>query len=230
MREIFDRLYMLVGEQALNKLKSARVAVFGLGGVGGYAAEALCRSGVYNFTLFDNDVVSPSNINRQLVALHSTINMHKTEVMKKRMLDINPNAVIDTHNCFYGINNADDYDLSAYSYIIDAIDSVRSKLLLIERAVAAKTPIISSMGAGNRLDGSMFEIGDIKDTINCPLARIMRRELKKMGIANLKVVYSKELPIKPTEKSENRSPASAAFVTAAAGLLLAQGAFLDLIR
>jgi tRNA A37 threonylcarbamoyladenosine dehydratase len=227
MREVFNRLNMLVGEQALNKLKNARVAVFGLGGVGGHAAEALCRSGVYNFSLFDNDVVSPSNINRQLAALHSTVNMHKTEVMKKRMLDINPDAVIDTHNCFYSKNNADDYDLSKYSYIIDAIDSVKSKLTLIERAISAKTPIISSMGAGNRLDGSMFEIGDIKDTINCPLARIMRRELKKMGIANLKVVYSKELPAKRAENGS--TPGSAAFVTAAAGLLLAQAVFLDII-
>jgi tRNA A37 threonylcarbamoyladenosine dehydratase len=226
MSEIFDRINMLLGGEAMERLKSARVAVFGLGGVGGIAAETQCRSGIYDLTLFDGDVVTITNLNRQIVALNSTLNIPKAEAMKNRLLDINPQAKITAHYCFYDKYNADNFDLGGYDYIIDAIDKITCKLLLIERAASAGVPIISSMGAGNRLDGSMFAIGDIKETSGCPLAKVMRRELKKRGIQNLKVVYSKELPV----KTHVRTPASAAFVTNAAGLLLAQHVISEIAR
>jgi len=226
MEDKFKRIEKLIGKEGMENLKRAHVAVFGLGGVGGFAAEALCRSGIYNFSLFDNDAVCPSNINRQLAALHSTLGMQKTEVMKNRMLDINPQARIYTYNCFYGKDNAQNYDLKNYTYIIDAIDTVKSKLILIERAKAADVPILSCMGAGNRLCGREFIICDIKHTSYCPLAKIMRRELRKMGIESLNVVYSREVPRIKAQKP----PSSAIFATAAAGLLMAEYVVKDIAK
>lgn len=237
MEEIFSRTKLLLGNDNMQKLQNAHVAIFGLGGVGSYVAEALCRSGIYNFTLFDNDIVAPSNINRQLVALHSTIGKLKTEVMKNRMLDINPNAKINIFNCFYLPENADNFPLDKYSYIVDAIDTVTAKICLISRAKRAKVPIISSMGAGNKLNPCSFVVCDIKDTTVCPLAKVMRKELKALGIEGVKVVYSKELSIKQLEnkdlnddkKVRKQTPGSIAFVPSVAGLIIAGEVIKDLI-
>lgn len=219
MTEQLSRTGLLIGEDGLNRLKNARVAVFGIGGVGGHAAEALVRSGIGTIDLFDNDEVSISNLNRQLVATHDTIGKSKVYAMKERALAINPEIAVNAHNCFYMPDNADEYDLSGYSYIIDAVDTVTAKIELIMRADAAGIPIISCMGAGNKLEASMLEVDDIYNTSVCPLARTMRRELKKRGIKRLKVVYSKEKPI--TLHGEKRFPGSTAFVPAAAGLIAA---------
>ena len=197
MENQFTRTEMMLGAEAVRRLNSARVAVFGIGGVGGYAVEALARAGVGEIHLYDSDRVSVTNINRQIIALHSTVGRLKTEVMKERIADINPSARVMSFPIFYGDETADSIDLSQYDYIIDAIDTVRSKLLLITRAKAASIPIISSMGAGNKLDPTRFEVEDIYKTSVCPLARVMRSELKKRGVKRLKVVYSKEEPIKP---------------------------------
>ena len=194
-REQFCRTALLLGEDEVLKL----VAVFGVGGVGGFAVEALARSGVGKLDIFDNDIVALSNLNRQIIALHSTIGRAKVQVMKERILDINPEAVVNAYQTFYLPENADQFDLSKYDYIIDAVDTVTAKLELVVRADQVKVPIISSMGAGNKLDPTQFEVTDIYKTSICPLAKVMRRELKARNISKLKVVYSKEVPQKPKE-------------------------------
>ena len=215
----FSRTQRLLGDSAMQALKNARVAVFGVGGVGGYVVEALVRSGIGEIDVFDNDTVAESNINRQIIATTATIGQLKVEAVKERAMLINPDIKVNTHNCFYMPDNADEYDLSVYSYIVDAIDTVTAKIELIKRAKTLDVPIISSMGTGNKLETSMLEVADIKKTEMCPLARTMRRELKNRGITSLKVVYSKEKPITPDDG--DRTPASTAFVPAAAGLIIA---------
>lgn len=218
------RTRALIGERALNLLTQATVAVFGLGGVGSYAAEALARAGVAHFILIDSDSVCESNINRQLIALYSTLGKPKVSVMKDRIHDINPRSTVETHALFYGSDTADSVDIRRCSCIIDAIDTVSAKLLLAERAAAYAVPEISCMGTGNKLDPARFEAADIYETSVCPLARVMRRELKKRGVERLRVVYSKEEPRSCGADKERRPPASIAFVPAAAGLLLASEA------
>lgn len=229
----FSRTVLLLGAENMDKLKNARVAVFGVGGVGGHAAEALVRSGVGAVDLIDNDVVSLTNINRQIVALHSTVGMAKVDAAKMRFLDINPKIEIKTHNIFYMPDTADKFDFQDYDYIIDAIDSVTGKIELVMQADRCGVPIISSMGAGNKLHPELFEITDIYKTSVCPLARVMRTELKKRGIKKLKVVYSKEQPITPLESDEDKGkrrqiPGSTAFVPSVAGLLIASAVVSDL--
>ncbi len=230
--ERFSRTENLIGKTALERLQTARVAVFGIGGVGGHVAEALARSGVGALDLVDNDIVSESNINRQIVALTSTVGKQKTQVMAERILDINPNAQVRTHNIFFMPENADSFDFFAYDYVVDAIDTVTAKLALIERAKKAGIPVISAMGAGNKLDATAFEVADIAKTTVCPLARVMRRELKKRGIEHVKVVYSKEQPKQQTELNEHGKavPASIAFVPSVMGLILAGEVIKDLIK
>lgn len=230
--ETFSRTEALIGKDALEKLKSTRVAVFGLGGVGGYVVEALVRSGVGALDIIDNDVVSASNINRQIIALHSTVGRQKTEVMRQRIQDINPDCIVRAYNTFFLPENAEQFNFSAYDYVVDAIDTVSGKIALIERATASKTPVISSMGTGNKLCGGAFEVADISKTSVCPLARVMRRELKKRGIEHVKVVYSKEDPKEGFGKSENGKsiPASISFVPPMAGLLIAGEVIKDLIK
>lgn len=226
MDEKFSRTRRLLGDSAMDKLKNSRVAVFGVGGVGGYVVEALVRSGIGEIDIFDNDTVAESNINRQIIATTETIGRLKVDVAKERALLINPDIKVNTHNCFYMPDNADNYNLSEYSYIVDAIDTVTAKIELIKRAKVLDVPIISSMGTGNKLEASMLEVTDIKKTEMCPLARTMRRELKNRGITSLKVVYSKEKPIVPDDGE--RTPASVAFVPAAAGLIIAGEVVKDL--
>ena len=228
MSEKFIRTRRLLGDTAMDKLKNARVAVFGVGGVGGYVVEALVRSGIGEIDMFDNDTVAESNINRQIIATTETIGRLKVDVAKERALLINPDIKVNSHNCFYMPDNADNYNLAEYSYIVDAIDTVTAKIELIKRAKALDVPIISSMGTGNKLDASMLEVTDIKKTEMCPLARTMRRELKNRGITSLKVVYSKEKPITPDDG--DRIPASTAFVPAAAGLIIAGEVVKDLTK
>ena len=219
MSEKFSRTQRLLGDSAMQALKNARVAVFGVGGVGGYVVEALVRSGIGEIDVFDNDTVAESNINRQIIATTATIGQLKVEAVKERAMLMNPDIKVNTHNCFYMPDNADEYDLSVYSYIVDAIDTVTAKIELIKRAKTLDVPIISSMGTGNKLEASSLQVADIKKTEMCPLARTMRRELKNRGITSLKVVYSKEKPITPDDG--DRTPASTAFVPAAAGLIIA---------
>ena len=231
---------MLLGTEAMEKLQNSHVAVFGVGGVGGYVVEALARSGVKNFDLIDNDTVALSNINRQIIATHSSVGKYKVDVMKERILDINPDAVVNVHKCFFLPENSGDFDFVKYTYIVDAIDTVTAKLELIVRANEANVPIISSMGTGNKLDPTKLEVTDIYKTEVCPLARVMRNELKKRGIKKLKVVYSKEQPIKVKKKendqitSENVGrikdvPGSVAFVPSVAGLIIAGQVIRDII-
>ncbi len=228
MDEQFLRTAMLLGEEAVEKLHRARVAVFGIGGVGGYTVEALARAGIGSIDVIDSDTVSRSNINRQLLATHSTVGMLKVEAAKRRILDINPDCNVRTHAVFYTPDTAGSFDFAAYDYIVDAIDTVTGKLALVERANAAKTPIICCMGTGNKLDASGFEVADISKTSMCPLARIMRKELGKRGIRHLKVVYSKEEALTPTgweaeaaALGKRQIPGSVSFVPGAAGLILA---------
>ena len=224
MENEFSRLELLIGSQSLNKLKQASVAIFGIGGVGGHVAEALARSGVGNLDFYDNDTVSISNINRQIVALNSNIGKYKTDIMKKRALDINPKANVNAINMFFTSENAHEIDFSKYDYIVDAIDTVSSKLLLAKIAHEQNIKIISSMGAGNKLNPCGFMISDIFKTEVCPLARVMRKKLKEMKIPRLKVVYSKELPVIEHNNygSETRPvPASCAFVPSVVGLIIA---------
>ena len=197
MGEEFSRTQMLLGPEALQRLRGARVAVFGLGGVGGYAVEALARGGIGALDLVDNDTVGESNLNRQLFALRSTLGLPKTEAARRRVLDINPGITVKTWELFYSADTADAFDLGAYDYIVDAIDTVSAKLLLIERAVRAQTPVISSMGTGNKLDPSLFRVEDLAKTSMDPLARVMRRELGKRGIKHVKVVWSPEEALTP---------------------------------
>lgn len=224
--EQFSRTELLLGEEAMEILKNARVAVFGIGGVGGYVTEALARSGVGALDLTDKDRVCLSNLNRQIIATHKSIGKYKTEVMRERILDINPEAEVRTHECFYLPETKGEFDFSSYSYVVDAVDTVTAKLSLAEEAKAAGVPIISSMGAGNKLNPFLFETADIYETSVCPLARVMRRELRKRGIDHLKVVYSKEAPLRPLREADG--PGSTAFVPSVAGLLIASEVIRDL--
>lgn len=235
MSEQFLRTEMLLGSEAIRRLQKARVAVFGLGGVGGYAVEALARSGVGSLDLIDSDTVSVSNLNRQLLATHSTVGMLKVDAARNRVLDINPDCIVRTYPIFYTPDTAGQFDFTQYDYIVDAIDTVTGKLALVERAKAADTPIICSMGTGNKLDASAFRVADISKTAMCPLARVMRKELSKRGIRHLKVVYSQEEALTPTGWEEEAAalgkrqiPGSVAFVPGAAGLLLAGEVVRDL--
>lgn len=227
METAFSRTENLIGAKSLEKLKNCSVAVFGIGGVGGYVAEALARSGVGCIDLIDNDKVSLTNINRQIIATNSTVGKYKTEVMKQRILDINPEAEVNTFNILYLPETADCFDFSKYDYIIDAIDNVTGKISLACKAEETDTPIISSMGTGNKLDPTKFEVSDIYKTSVCPLAKVMRYELKKRNIKKLKVVYSKETPIK---NNNERTPSSIAFVPSVAGLIIAGEVIKDLIK
>lgn len=222
MNEELSRSALLLGEEGIMRLNNARVAVFGIGGVGGHVAESLARSGVGAIDLFDADTVSPSNINRQAVALHSTLGAPKVEVMRTRILDINPTCKVTAHKIFYSAENADAFPLTEYSYIVDAIDTVSCKIELIVRAARAGVRIISSMGAGNKLDPTAFEVADIYKTSVCPLARVMRTELRRRGVKALKTVYSKEIPIKAVADGEpsRHAPGSVSFVPAVAGLII----------
>ena len=185
----FSRTQLLLGKEGIDRLAEAKVAVFGIGGVGGYVVEALARSGVGSFVLVDDDKVCLTNLNRQIIATRSTVGKYKTDVMRDRILDINPQAQVEVRQCFYLPENADEFDFSEYSYVVDAVDTVTAKLEIIMRAKEAGTPVISSMGAGNKLDPTKFQVADIYDTTICPLARVMRRELRKRNVKNLKVVY-----------------------------------------
>ena len=233
----FSRTQILLGDAAMEKLQRARVAVFGIGGVGGYTAEALIRSGIGAIDLIDPDDVSITNINRQLFATHSNVGKQKVEVAKARLLDINPQADIRLHPVFYTPETADQFDFTRYDYIVDAIDTVTGKLCLAERAFAVGTPIISCMGAGNKLDGTAFQVADISKTTICPLARVMRKELKKRGINHMKVVFTTEEALKPVGAEEEAAaigkrqiPGSTSYIPGIAGLLLAGEVIQDLIK
>ncbi|MCI9541374.1 MAG: tRNA threonylcarbamoyladenosine dehydratase [Lachnospiraceae bacterium] len=217
MENQFARTEALLGVEAMERLKESRVAIFGVGGVGGYVAEALARSGVGAIDLIDRDKISITNLNRQIIALHSTVGKWKVEVMKERILDINPDCKVKVYPCFYLPENSKDFDFTMYSYIVDAVDTVTAKLQLVMEAKKAGTPIISSMGAGNKLNPASFEVADIYQTSVCPLAKVMRRELRKRGVESLKVVYSKEEPV----KINTSVPASTAFVPSVAGMIIA---------
>lgn len=236
MDEKLERTALLIGEGGIHKLKNARVAVFGIGGVGGYVAEALARSGVGELDLVDKDEVSESNINRQIIATTKTVGRLKVDVMKERIAEINPDIIVHTHACFFLPETAEEFDFETYDYVVDAVDTVTAKLELVERAAEARIPVISSMGAGNKLDPSRFEVADIYKTSVCPLAKVMRRELKKRGIRKLKVVYSKEEPRKPRyrddfvpEEGRRATPGSIAFVPSVAGLILAGEVVRDIV-
>ena len=250
MSEQFSRTELLIGEAALGKLGESRVAVFGIGGVGGYVCEALVRSGVGAFDLIDNDKVCLSNLNRQIIATRKTVGRYKTEVMRERILDINPEADVRIHNCFVLPENSDSFPFVEYDYVIDAVDTVTAKIELVMKAESLGIPVISSMGAGNKLDGSQFRVADIYETKVCPLAKVMRHELKRRGIKKLKVVYSEEQPVWPfgdmpasggtnpvcppeaDRKSTERrmTPGSVAFVPSVAGLIIAGEVVKDLCR
>ena len=229
MSETFIRTEMLLGADNMSRLKNSHIAVFGLGGVGGHTVEALARCGVGKFTLFDNDTISESNLNRQIIATCDTLGMQKTEAMKNRILSINPLADVALNNVFYLPENANDFSFDNYDYIIDAIDTISAKIELVVRAEKSNIPIISSMGTGNKLDPTRFEIEDIYKTSVCPLARVMRRELKLRGIKKLKVVYSKEDPVRPADyESKGRIPGSTSFVPSVAGLIIASEVVKDI--
>lgn len=235
MSRFFSRTELLLGEEAMEKLKNSRVAVFGIGGVGGYIVEALARSGVGSLDIIDNDAVSPSNINRQIIATHKTIGMDKVDIAKERILDINPEATVRKYKKFFTPDTSAEFDFTQYDYVVDAIDTVTGKIELIMKAKEANVPIISSMGTGNKLDPTAFEVSDIYKTSVCPLARVMRNELRKRGVKKLKVVYSKETPVTPFFKTEEdvknkRIPASVAFVPSVAGLIIAGEVIKDLSK
>lgn len=236
MTEIFSRTEHLLGSEAIEKLKNSRVAVFGIGGVGGYAVESLARCGVGSLLLVDSDEVSPSNINRQIIALHSTVGKPKTEVAKSRALDINPDINVEVKNIFFLPDTAMEFDFSGLDYVIDCIDTVSGKLEIIKKANEAGVPVISSMGSGNKLDPTAFLVADIYKTSVCPLAKTMRSLCRKNGIDKLKVVYSKEAPITPNipmekdKESGKIPPASAIFAPAAAGLAIGYAVVCDLIK
>lgn len=244
MSDQFIRTRMLIGDDPIERLKQAKVAVFGIGGVGGFCVEALARSGIGALDLYDDDTVSESNLNRQLAALHSTIGRPKAEVVSERVKDINPQCQVRAIRMFYLPENADTVDFTQYDYVIDCIDTVTAKLDLVQRCTTLQIPIISAMGSGNKLDPSAFVVTDLSKTEGCPLARIMRKELRKRGIDHLKVVYSKELPMTPIQPAQAEAPAgtdtrpgttarkdtpgSISFVPAAAGLLLASAVVRDI--
>lgn len=245
----FSRTELLLGKEGMERLKNARVAVFGVGGVGGYVCEALVRSGVGSFDLIDDDKVCLTNLNRQIIATRSTVGKYKVDVMKERMLDINPDVQVETYKCFFLPENADDFPFAEYDYVVDAVDTVTAKIELVMKCQSMGVPIISSMGAGNKLDASAFQVADIYKTKMCPLAKVMRRELKKRGIKKLKVVYSEEKPTRPIEDmtiscrttcicppgaahkcTERRDiPGSVAFVPSVAGLIVAGEVVKDLV-
>jgi tRNA A37 threonylcarbamoyladenosine dehydratase len=246
----FSRTELLFGKEAMNVLEQSRVAVFGIGGVGGYTVEALVRSGVGTFDLIDDDKVCMTNLNRQIIATRKTVGKYKVDAMKERILDINPNAVVNIHKCFFLPETKDQFDFSEYSYVVDAVDTVTAKIELVMECEKAKVPIISSMGAGNKLNADMFEVADIYKTSVCPLAKVMRRELKKRKVKKLKVVYSKEQPLKPVEDmaiscrancicppgaqrkcTDRRAiPGSTAFVPSVVGLIIAGEVIKDLTK
>ena len=246
----FSRTELLLGKDSMEKLKNSRVAVFGIGGVGGYVCEALVRSGVGAFDLIDDDKVCLTNLNRQIIATRKTVGKYKTEVMRDRILEINPQADVRLHQCFFLPENSDEFPFEEYDYVVDAVDTVTAKIELVMKAQAMNVPIISSMGAGNKLDGSMFRVADIYKTKVCPLAKVMRRELKKRGVKKLNVVYSEEMPTRPIEDmaiscrsncicppdaahkcTERRDiPGSVAFVPSVAGLIIAGEVVKDLCR
>ena len=235
MNGAFSRTELLIGEDGLARLRKARVAVFGVGGVGGYAAEALARSGIGSFMLVDNDVIGESNLNRQIIALRSTLGRYKTAVMKERILDICPETEVETRECFFLPETADQFAFGGYDYVVDAIDTVGGKLELAVRCQEAGTPLISAMGAGNRLDPAKFEVTDIYSTKGCPLARVMRRELRKRGISSLKVVCSSAETMTPARQipgADGRKmiPGSMVFAPGTAGLLLASEVVKDLLK
>lgn len=223
MKERHCRTAALIGEPALERLQQAKIAVFGLGGVGSYAAEALARAGIKRFILVDNDCISESNINRQLIALYSTLGLPKVVVMRDRILDINPDSEIETHQIFYSSETSKSIDISRCDCVVDAIDTVSAKLFLAEQTAACAVPEVSCMGAGNKLDPARFEVADIYETAVCPLARVMRRELRKRGVKELRVIYSREepVPVFCENLGKKQIPASISFVPAAAGLLAA---------
>ena len=234
----FIRTQMLLGEDAMERLATSRVAVFGLGGVGGHVVEALARSGIGALDLIDNGTVALSNLNRQIIATENTLGELKTEAAKARVLSVNPNCRVTLHNCFFLPENADTFDFSAFDYVVDAIDTVSGKLAIIEKALAAGVPVISSMGTGNKLNPAMLTVSDISETSYDPLARVMRRELKKRGITSLKVVWSREkalTPAAPPEEADKPSgsrrstPGSTPFVPGCAGLILASEVVRDLL-
>ena len=224
----FSRTELLLGKEAMERLSDARVAVFGIGGVGGYVCEALVRSGVGAFDLIDNDKVCLTNLNRQIIATRKTIGRYKTEVMKERILEINPDADVIIHNCFFLPENAEDFPFAEYDYVVDAVDTVTAKIALVMKAQENDVPVISSMGAGHKLDGSRFLVADISQTKTCPLAKVMRRELKKRGVKKLKVVYSEEEPIRHEGTERGDVPGSVAFVPSVAGLIIAGEVVKDL--
>lgn len=230
--EQFSRIINLIGENGLKILNKSRIAVFGIGGVGGYAVEALARSGIGTIDIIDSDAVDISNLNRQIIATHNSVGFQKVDIAEKRIFDINPHITVNKYPVFFNQDTVNDFDFTKYNYVIDAIDTVSSKLLLIETAQKNNTPIISSMGTGNKLDATKLEVSDIYKTSVCPLARVMRYELKKRGIKKLKVVYSKEEPIKPINQENEKGrniPASMVFVPACAGMTLASEVVKDLI-
>lgn len=227
IEESLSRTALLLGESAVQRLGRARVAVFGIGGVGGHVAEALARSGVGALDLFDNDCVSVSNINRQIVALHSTVGMYKTDVMAQRIRDIRPQTEVREHRCFFLPENADEYDFSVYDYVVDAVDTVSAKIEIIRKSMAAGVPVISCMGTGNKLDPAQLVITDLAKTSVCPLARVMRRELRVHGIEHVPVLYSTEA-VQPQHGGDGRTPASTAFVPSVAGLMIAGKVVRDL--
>ena len=244
----FSRTELLLGKEGMERLANARVAVFGIGGVGGYVCEALVRSGVGAFDLIDDDKVCLTNLNRQIIATRKTVGRYKTEVMKERMFDINPDVKVTMHNCFFLPENADEFPFEEYDYVVDAVDTVTAKISLVMKAQEAGVPLISSMGAGNKLDASKFQVADIYKTKVCPLAKVMRRELKKRGVKKLKVVYSEEMPIQPVDDmaiscrtncicppgakhkcTDRRAiPGSVAFVPSVVGLIIAGEVVKDL--
>ncbi|MCR5585895.1 MAG: tRNA threonylcarbamoyladenosine dehydratase [Lachnospiraceae bacterium] len=249
MANQFQRTQLLIGKENLNKLKKSRVAVFGVGGVGGYVVEALARSGVGTLDLIDDDKVSVTNLNRQIIALQSTVGRYKVDVAKERVADINPDAIVHTYKTFYMPETRKEFDFTEFDYVVDAIDTVTGKIELVMQAKEAETPIISSMGAGNKINPEMFEVADIYKTSVCPLAKVMRRELKKRGVKRLKVVYSKEKPLVPQTEIEmscrnnctcppdtaancevrRAIPGSMAFTPAVAGLIIAAEVVKDLL-
>lgn len=236
MTEFFSRTEHLLGSEAIEKLKNSRVAVFGIGGVGGYVVESLARCGVGSLLLVDCDEVSPSNVNRQIIALHSTVGLQKTEVAKSRVLDINPDANVEIKNVFFLPETSNEFDFSGLDYVVDCIDTVSGKLEITKKATEAGVPVISSMGSGNKLDPTAFTVADIYETSVCPLAKAMRSLCKKNGIESLKVVYSREapkspaIPMKKDEESGKIPPASAIFAPAAAGLAIGYAVVSDLIK
>ncbi len=248
MLDQFSRTELLLGKEGMERLAASCVAIFGIGGVGGYTVEALARSGIGAFVLIDNDTVCSTNLNRQIIATRKTIGQYKTDVMKERILDINPDAKVEVRKCFFLPENADEFDFSQYSYVVDAIDTVTAKLEIIERAQKCHVPVISCMGAGNKLDPTKFQVADIYETSGCPLAKVMRRECRKRGIHALKVVYSAEKCVRPSDDmeiscrthcvcppgtkrkcTERRDiPGSVSFVPSVAGLILAGEVIKDL--